>query len=193
MKIIIDINHPTHVHCFRDFYKIMFKKGHEILFVSRNKEIEHRLISSYGIPFIYRGKGKDGKIGKILYMIYANFKLFKIARKFNPDLFLNFLHPYPSWVASFLNKPSLVFSDTEHAAIHHKLKVPFAIKVFTPACYRLDLGKKHFRFELLKNPDLEKGSKSKREKLLSEKLDTTQFMMREVEKMGSVEKYSINF
>lgn len=147
MKILIDINHPAHVHYFRNFYKIMSAKGHEILFVSRNKEIEHRLLSSYGIPFIDRGKGKDGRIGKILYMIYANFKVFKIARNFNPDLFLNFLHPYPSQVASFLNKPSFVFSDTEHASLHHKLTVPFATKVFTPSCYRLDLGKKHIRFE----------------------------------------------
>ncbi len=126
-------------------------------------------------------------------MIYENFKLFKIARKFNPDLFLNFPHPYTYQMESFLNKPFLVFSDTEHAPLHHKLTVHFATKVFTPACYRLDLGKKHFRFELLKNPDLEKDIKAKREKLLSEKSDNTQFMMQEVEKMSSVEKYSINF
>jgi uncharacterized protein len=147
MKILIDINHPAHVHYFRNFYNYMHQKGHQILVVSRNKEIEHRLLKLYGIPFIDRGKGKDGKIGKIIYMIYANFKLLRIAQKFKPDLFLNFLHPYPSQVASLLNKPSLVFSDTEHASLHHKLTVPFATKIFTPTCYRLDLGKKHIRFK----------------------------------------------
>jgi predicted glycosyltransferase len=49
-------------------------------------------------------------------------------------------------VARLLGKVSLVFSDTEHAKLHHKLTVPFATKVFTPSCYRLDLGIKQVRF-----------------------------------------------
>jgi predicted glycosyltransferase len=147
MKILIDINHPAHVHYFRNFYKIMLAKGHHIQVVARNKEIEHNLLNLYQIPYLSRGKGKDGKLGKFAYMIYANFKLFRISLKFKPDLFLNFLHPYPSQVAKLLGKPSLVFSDTEHAKLHHRLTVPFATKIFTPQCYRIDLGEKHVRFQ----------------------------------------------
>ncbi len=146
MKILIDINHPAHVHYFRNLYKIMTDQGHQIQVVSRNKEIEHYLLNVYQIPYVDRGKGKDGKIGKFVYMMYANWKLLKIALKFKPDIFLNFLHPYPSQVAKMLGKKSLVFSDTEHAALHHKLTVPYATAVFTPACYRIDLGTKHKRF-----------------------------------------------
>ncbi|MCH6201429.1 DUF354 domain-containing protein [Aquiflexum sp. LQ15W] len=147
MRILIDINHPAHVHYFRNFYKIMTDKGHQILVVSRNKEIEHALLEHHGIPFVSRGKGKDGKIGKFAYLLYADWVLLKISIKFKPDLFLNFLHPYPSHVAKILGKKSFVFSDTEHAALHHKLTVPFATKVFTPSCYRLNLGPKQIRFE----------------------------------------------
>ena len=146
MRIIIDINHPAHVHYFRNFYRIMKERGHELLVISRNKEIEHRLLSSYHIPFVDRGKGKAGKISKFLYMLYADLRILRLARKFNPDVFLNFLHPYPSHVARLLGKVSLVFSDTEHATLHHRLTIPFATKVFTPACYRIDLGSKHVRF-----------------------------------------------
>src|SRR5690554_1938305 len=146
MRIIIDINHPAHIHYFRNFFKIAKSEGHEVLFVSRNKEITHQLLDLYGIPYIGRGKGYDGKIGKFLYMLYADWLLFKIAKKFKPDLFLNFLHPYPSQVARLIGVPSFVFSDTEHARLHHKLTVPFATKIFTPACYRIDLGKKQHRF-----------------------------------------------
>lgn len=124
----------------------MTEKGHDVLFVSRDKEMAQKLLNLYHIPYISRGKGKDGKVGKLLYLLYANLKLLKISASFRPDLFLNFLHPYPSQVASLLGKPSLVFSDTEHASLHHKLTVPFATKLFTPACYRLDLGKKQVRF-----------------------------------------------
>ncbi|QHL88821.1 DUF354 domain-containing protein [Nibribacter ruber] len=147
MKILIDINHPAHVHYFRNFYRIMTQKNHEILFVSRNKEIEHNLLQLYDIPYINRGKGQNGKIGKFLYLIYADLKIWQIAKKFKPDVFLNFLHPYPSQVAKFINKPTLVFSDSEHAKLHHKLTVPYATKIFTPSCYTIDLGQKQHRFK----------------------------------------------
>src|SRR5690606_15927362 len=146
MRIPIDINHPAHVHYFRNFSRIMEANGHEILFVSRDKEITHSLLELYGFPYIKRGKGKTGKWGKIFYLIYANLKLYRIARKFKPDLFLNFLHPYPSQIAKLLGKTSLVFSDTEHASLHHKLTVPFASTIYTPSCYRIDLGAKQKRF-----------------------------------------------
>jgi uncharacterized protein len=147
MKILIDINHPAHVHYFRNFSNIMKARGHEILFVSRNKEMEHKLLHLYNIPFISRGKGRSGKLGKFVYMLYVNLKLINISLRHNVDVFLNFLHPYPSQVARLLGKVSLVFSDTEHARLHHRLTVPFATKVFTPACYRLDLGSKQIRFQ----------------------------------------------
>ena len=146
MKIVVDINHPAHVHYFRNFFKIMVSKGHQVLFISRNKEIEHRLLKIYNIPFVSRGKGSNGRVGKFLYMIYADLKLIWISKKYKADLFLSFLHPYPSQVARLLGKVSLVFSDTEHARLHHRLTVPFATKVFTPSCYRLNLGKKQVRF-----------------------------------------------
>lgn len=146
MNILIDINHPAHVHYFRNFFKIMVEKGHKILVVSRNKEMEHHLLTAYQIPFVDRGKGRNGKAGKLFYMIYANHKIYRLARKFKPDVFLNFLHPYPSQVAKLMGKPSLVFSDTEHATLHHKLTVPFATRIYTPSCYSMDLGKKHHRF-----------------------------------------------
>lgn len=146
MRVLIDINHPAHVHYFRNFYRIMIEQGHDIFFVSRDKEMAHRLLTLYGIPYINRGKGKNSKIGKLLYLLYADLKLLQISRELAPDLYLNFLHPYPSQVARLLGKTSLVFSDTEHASLHHKLTVPFATKVFTPSCYRLDLGDKQVRF-----------------------------------------------
>lgn len=146
MRVLIDINHPAHVHYFRNFFNIMKSKGHDILFVSRNKEIEHQLLRLYNIPFISRGKGNSGRVGKFAYLIYADLKLIGISLKYKVDVYLNFLHPYPSQVAKLLGKVSLVFSDTEHARLHHQLTVPFATKIFTPSCYRLDLGTKQVRF-----------------------------------------------
>lgn len=146
MTILIDINHPAHVHYFKNFYKLMTDEGHEIIIVARRKEIAQQLLDIYKIPYIDRGRGKESAIGKFVYLVYADSKLYRIARKFKPDIFLNFLHPYPSHIAFLMRKPSLVFSDTESAKLHHKLTVPFATKVFTPSCYTIDIGKKQVRF-----------------------------------------------
>jgi len=145
MRILIDVNHPAHVHYFRNFYAIMMGKGHEVLFVSRNKEIEHRLLTFYGIPFLDRGKGNYGKIGKVIYLIFANFSLIRFAKKFKPVLFLNFLHPNPSQVAGLLGD-LLITCPNQHAPPHYRLTLPFAKKVFTPSCYRIDLGSVQVRF-----------------------------------------------
>lgn len=146
MRILIDINHPAHVHYFRNFYKIMVAKGHQIMVVSRNKEIEHQLLSLYQIPFVTRGKGSSGTVSKFLYLIYADLKILWLSLSFKPDVFLSFLHPYAAQVGWLMRKISLVFSDTEHARLHHQLTVPFATKIFTPSCYRIDLGHKQVRF-----------------------------------------------
>jgi len=147
MNILIDINHPAHVHYFKNFYRIMTGRGHNVIVVSRDKEIAHQLLNLYQIPFLQRGKGRTDFLGKIIYLFAADAQLYKIAKKNNIDLFLNFLHPYPSQVASIMGKPSLVFCDTEHASLHHKLTVPFATAIYTPACYQKNLGKKHQMFE----------------------------------------------
>src|SRR5690606_19737997 len=119
MRILIDINHPAHVHYFKNFYKIMTEKGHEIVIVSRDKEIARDLLRIYDITFIIRGKRSDGRVGKLLYLISNCLTLFSIAREFKADLFLNFLHPYPSQLAKLLVKTSFVFSDMELADLHH--------------------------------------------------------------------------
>jgi predicted glycosyltransferase len=124
----------------------MKDKGHEILVVSRNKEIEFKLLEYYKIPFFKRGQGGNSKLGRFFYMLKADFIILKKALKFKPDLFLSFLHPYPAHIAFLLRKPHIAFSDTDHARLHHKMTIPFSKAILTPDCYPIDLGKKHIRF-----------------------------------------------
>jgi len=146
MKILIDINHPAHVHYFRNFIKIMEKKGHEFLIISRNKEIEHYLLNKYNIPFFDRGKGENNLIGKSLYYFKACYLIFNKAKIFNPDIMLSFGSPYVSFVSKLINKPHIIFNDTEHAKLSHFLSDPFSKCILTPSCYNKDLGKKQIRF-----------------------------------------------
>lgn len=146
MNILIDINHPAHVHYFRNVYHKLVDEGNNVIVVSRNKEIEQELLSQYNIKFISRGEGAFSVVGKFLYQAYAVTKLLGVIRKYKIDKVLSFMHPYGAQAAWMLRKRSILFSDTENANLHHKMSVPFATEVHTPECFERDLGKKHHRF-----------------------------------------------
>ena len=146
MKLFIDIGHPAHVHYFRHFINKLQANGHEVMVSARDKDVTHKLLQEYNIPFINRGKGKDNLIGKILYMLKADWFLLKKTRKFAPDAYLSFASPYAAQIAWLRRKPHIAFDDTEHAKIARKFYLPFSKYVYTPACFELDLGKKQKRF-----------------------------------------------
>ena len=146
MKILIDIGHPAHVHYFKNFIKIMKKKGHKFFITARNKEVVFDLLSNNNLKFYNRGDGSNTSLGKLLYLIKADFRLYNIARKFKPDLFLSFSSPYAAHAAKLLDVPHIAFTDTEHAKIVNLAVVPFSDVICTPASFQKDFGKKHIRF-----------------------------------------------
>ncbi len=147
MTILFDINHPAHVHYFKNCIKSLKKSGHNIIVVSRNKEFEHELLDSLNIDFISRGKGAESLIGKFLYHIYAVFFLLKLIKQNKIDLIVSFMHPYAAQGAWLAGKPSLVFSDTEKATLHHLFTLPFATEIHSPFTFQKNLGQKHTKFK----------------------------------------------
>ena len=66
--------------------------------------------------------------------------------KTNPDIYLSFSSPNVGHIAMLMNKPHIVFDDTEHATLEHIMYKPFASKIVTPKSFLKNLGKKHFKF-----------------------------------------------
>ena len=147
MKILIDIGHPAHVHYFKHFIKIMKQKGHEFLVTARDKEITQQLLNTYKIPFINRGKGGSSLLGKLFYMIRADWFLYKVARKFKPDLFLSFSSPYAAHASKLFGKPHIAFDDTEHAKFELMIYPPFTDVILNPKSFQKNLGKKQILFD----------------------------------------------
>jgi len=145
-KILIDIGHPAHVHYFRNFIKIMEGKGYQFMIASRNKEIAHYLLKKYDIPFIDRGKGQNGLVGKANYYFKAVHFIYKMAKTFGPGIILSFGSPYVAIVSKLLGKPHVAFDDTENAKLEHLMYVPFTRNILTPSCYTKNLGNKQTRF-----------------------------------------------
>lgn len=147
MRIFIDIGHPAHVHYFRNFIRIMEDKGHEFFISARDKEVAHSLLKFYNIDYVNRGKGRKSVVGKIFYIIEADFKILYYAKKFKPDLFLSFGSPYAAHVSKLLRKPHIVFDDTEHAKYEHLMYVPFTDVIITPKTFSNIFGEKQIYFD----------------------------------------------
>ena len=147
MKILVDIGHPAHVHYFRNFISIMQGKGHKFLVSARDKEVTHSLLDHHQIEYVSRGTGRKGFIGKLFYLIEADYKLFKLAKKFKPDLSLSFGSAYAAQVSKLLGVPHIAFDDTEHAKLEHLMYVHFTNCILTPNPFKKDFGDKHIKFD----------------------------------------------
>jgi len=146
MKILIDLGHPAHVHYFRNFISEMKTRGHQFLITARDKEVTHVLLNNYNLEYVSRGKGKNTLLGKMTYMFNADLKIFNLARKWNPDIFISFGSPYAAHVAFALGKPHIALTDTEHAKLGILSFALFTKTIITPNSFLKSFGKKQVLF-----------------------------------------------
>lgn len=147
MRILIDLGHPAHIHYFRNFMMIMRAKGHEFAFVARDKEVLQTLLKHYNIPFTSRGKGKKSLIGKLFYILYADYIIYKVAKKFIPDLFLSFGSTYAAHISKVFRKPHIALDDTENANLELLMYSPFSDVILNPSCFWKKFSDKQLFFQ----------------------------------------------
>lgn len=147
MKILFDICHPAHVHLFKNAIWILQNKGHEIKITCRNKDVTLDLLNIYGFEYEEIGVYKKTRLGKVLELIKADYKLYKIANKFRPDILVggdgNIYVTHISWLTG---KKSIVFNDSENLVYEFPMMIPFASTICTPSYFKRDLGKKQIRY-----------------------------------------------
>jgi predicted glycosyltransferase len=148
MKIIVEIGHPAHVHHFKNMIWELKKKGHEILVCAVDKEVSLDLLDAYGFKYevlgVNRGKGI---IGKIPFFLESELKMFSIARKFKPDMFISRGSPFSAHMSRLFRSSSISFNDTEHSTIVDSIVFPFMDAILTPICFKRDLGAKQIRYK----------------------------------------------
>lgn len=147
MRILIDMGHPAHVHFFKHFIKEMKERGHEVLITTRDKQIIKDLLQSGGFNFHTVGQVREGFVPLLLEWAQRDIGIYRIARRFRPDILMGIGNPSIAHAATLLRKPSIIFTDTEHARFGNGITFPFATTICTPSCYRDDLGKKQVRYD----------------------------------------------
>ncbi len=146
MRIVVDINHPAHVHFFKHFIWTMQKKGHELLITASDKDIACQLLSN--LQFAYLNLGRYGKtfLRKLINIPVMDWKLYRAVKHFKPDIFLGLASVRAAHVAALLKRKCINFDDTENGTAEVALYLPFVHRVCTPSCYQKRLGPKQIRY-----------------------------------------------
>lgn len=144
-KILFDINHPAHVHFFKNAMSELKKKEHKVYITSTTKEVSELLMNEYGIEYINIGHYRSGLAKKSIDFIIVAFRFISVVRKIKPDYILSVSSARP-FGSVFTKAKTYIFTDTEHASEQIALFKPFATKIFTPACFTKNLGKKQVRY-----------------------------------------------
>jgi predicted glycosyltransferase len=147
MRVLVDINHPAHVHLFKHFAWEMEAKGHKVFFTTRKKEVTIDLLTQYGFEFESFGNHYKSMWSKMWGFVKFDFMLLRRALKFKPDVFLTMGGMYASHVATMVRKPHIALDDTEHAKEHHMLYVPFTQAILTPVCFHKSFGKNQIYYK----------------------------------------------
>lgn len=146
MKILVDINHPAHVHFFKNLIWAFENRGFTIFITARGKEITTDLLERYGFQFEVVSTIGKGILGLTRELLVHQRAVYRILKMNEIDLVLSIGGTFNVHACKLLHIPSLVFTDTEHAKFQNSITFPFAAKIVTPSCYRDKIGRKQVRY-----------------------------------------------
>ena len=146
MNILVDIGHPKHVHVFKNVIHELEKKGHNVEIFAKNKEVVFKLLDAYNLKYVSAGDYKKSILSKMFHYPIINAKLYNMAKKFNPDIFISKGSPHSAQISKLMGKPHIAFKDTEHANLTDQLTIPFTDLVCTPNCFKKKIKAKHIKF-----------------------------------------------
>jgi hypothetical protein len=143
MRVLIDVNHPAHVHVFRNAARQWLdNEADDALFTATQKDVALQLLAAYKLPHQVIYVRQPGKLNLAKELVLRTFKLLRVARRFQPDVFLSVGSPTAAFAAWLLRKPHISFEDTEDSIGQIWLYRPFTRWICVPDCFLRDLGEK---------------------------------------------------
>ncbi|MBN1818621.1 MAG: DUF354 domain-containing protein [Sedimentisphaerales bacterium] len=144
MKILVDIIHPAHVHFFRYAIAEWQSRGHTVAVTARQKDVTIELLDRFMMPYTTLSRVGHGLGGLGCELIRRDWRLWRFCRRFKPDVLTGISGVFIAHVGFLLHKPSVVWDDTEHQQLAHRITWPFATAVYSPQSYnRPPVKKQH--------------------------------------------------
>lgn len=146
MKVLIDINHPAHVHFFKNLRLLLISHGHDIIVTASKKDVAFKLLDEMEIP--YNSVGSYGKsvLSKSFSIPKMAWRMYKLAKLKKPDVMIGDASSRITHAGYILKIPTCVFTDTEHAKLQTLLFRTFATMIVTPTAFQSNFGKKHVTY-----------------------------------------------
>lgn len=87
MNILVDINHPAHVHLFKHAIRLLKQHGHRVIVTVKDIPSAQCLLEAEGIDYLgITGKKRDSVFGKGLMQILYDLFLWRLVRKHRIDI-----------------------------------------------------------------------------------------------------------
>lgn len=133
-RFLFYLGHPAHWHNVSKVCEQLAAKGHEILLVAREKDVLFQLLEGLPYQIIYiPNTKKDGKLSLIKTVASREWKMWKIVRKFKPDLMAG-TDIVITHIGKLLGIPAIVLNEDDSVEVPMLAKMGFkyASAVFSP-------------------------------------------------------------
>ncbi|WP_458210691.1 DUF354 domain-containing protein [Haladaptatus sp. NG-SE-30] len=147
MRVFVTIQHPAHVHFFRNAIAELESEGHDVHVFAREKEMAVELLQRYDISHEVLAGTASGLSQLARVQATYEARLLRRAVQLKPDVITAIGGVAAAHVAKLGGARSVVFYDTEHAKLIQNLAFPFADAVYTPDCYTGSVGPKQVRYD----------------------------------------------
>lgn len=146
LRIALDITHPAHFHFFKNAIGEWQARGHDVLILSRDKDLTLQLLDEAGLKHQCLTRVRTGMSGLALELVEHSVGVWRAMRQHRSQVVAAIGGSFIVYPARLLGIPSLVFYDTENAKLSNRITYPAATRILTPRAYRDDLGPKHERY-----------------------------------------------
>lgn len=147
MRILVDLNHPAHVHLFKNAIREWEKRGDEVRITARDKDVTRELLRNLGLGYEPTASAKDGLLGRLFEALEMDWRVWQVARAFDPDFLIGTSFSV-AHVSKVVRGKSVVFGedDLKSSRAFWSITRPFADYIVTPDTIPDRFGLKHIRY-----------------------------------------------
>lgn len=134
MNILFDINHPAHVHLFKNLIKHLIP-NHKIVVTARQKDVTTILLEHHNIDYMALSEISNNSTGLIAELLIKDYKtlLLHLKHKFDIGIGTSYSIPHVSFISRM--KSYFFNEDDDRLSKFNDLFVqPFATKIINPKC-----------------------------------------------------------
>jgi hypothetical protein len=146
MRVIVTMQHPAHVHFFRNAIAEWKAAGHAVKVCVREQSVATALLQRYDIDHTVLAGATHSFLSLAVTQLKYETRLLGVARRFEPDVMVAIAEPGVAHVARLVGARSVVFTDTEHGTLQNILAFPLATRICVPECYKDRVPTKAVRY-----------------------------------------------